>query len=311
MKIWTLEECQAVAKTYSARGKWAKEHQISYEAARQNGWLDLCMVKSKTAHEDLTFEQARDMAAPFNSRRQFQLAHSGVYQKAKRLGWLDEITAHYARCKKPDNYWTKERCREEALEQGSVKAFKRNAGSAYQKCSEQGWAAEVYGDLPFEVKPGGYWTKERVLKEAKKYRHRVEFKLGSNGAYGAALRDGYAEEAMQHMLDRRPGDYDAVYIWKAVGETYNKKQVYKIGVTSARLEDNRVAACANHNGMVAEVLCLRYVGCYYALTLEQHLLQFGEDPKLDVPNGFTEFRALTDEEVQTIVRIIEAHPFHI
>lgn len=308
---WTLEQCQESAKKSTGRGEWSVNHHVAYEAARKNGWLNLCLPKSKTRLEDLTLEQARVLAAPFNSRRQFQMAHSGEYQKAKRMKWLEEITAHYTGCKKPDNYWTMDRCREEALRQGSVKAFKRNAGSAYQKCSEMQWGAEVYWDLPYEAMPSGYWTKDMVLEEAKKYEYRTDFKRGSNGAYGAALRDGYADEAMAHMSDRRAGDYDAVYLWRAVDESYGGKKVYKIGITSARLKDQRVLECANANGMGCEILCLRYVGAHYASTLEEHLLQFGEDPKLDVPNGRTEFRALTDDEVKTVVHIIESHPIHI
>jgi hypothetical protein len=38
------------------------------------------------------------------------------------------------------------------------------------------------------------------------------------------------------------------------------------------------------------------------------LLTFGEDPKLDIPDGRTEFRALTNEELQVIIKIIESHP---
>jgi hypothetical protein len=105
------------------------------------------------------------------------------------------------------------------------------------------------------------------------------------------------------------GTTDTIYFWEAVGELYNGKRVYKIGVTSQHLgQSHRMVGCARRNGMEPRLLVARFLGKWYVPELEKYLLTFGEDPKLDVPDGKTEFRALTDEEVSTIIRIIESHP---
>ena len=43
------------------------------------------------------------------------------------------------------------------------------------------------------------WTKEKVLREALKYHKRIDFMKKSGGAYNAAKRNGYLEEACKHM----------------------------------------------------------------------------------------------------------------
>jgi predicted GIY-YIG superfamily endonuclease len=43
------------------------------------------------------------------------------------------------------------------------------------------------------------WTKDKVLVSAKKEKHKVRWRENECGAYAAALRDGYFEEATAHM----------------------------------------------------------------------------------------------------------------
>lgn len=44
------------------------------------------------------------------------------------------------------------------------------------------------------TKPSGYWTKERVFEEARKYTMKYLFSKGCRGAYGAAERNGWLNE---------------------------------------------------------------------------------------------------------------------
>jgi hypothetical protein len=311
---WTLEACKAEALKYKTRTAFSVGSRTAYGVALKAGWLDVvCAHMSRVLRPAgyYTEEVMRAEVAKFTSFKKLQEEDNALYQAIRIRGLVEELCGHLTRGKKPDGYWGKERCREEALKWGNVTDFKRHAGSAYQKCSEMGWGEEVYGDLEFQSMPTGYWTKERVLEEAKLYKHRLDFKHGSNGAYCASLRDGYSDEAMAHMEDRRTSDSDTVYVWEAEGVQFNGLPVYKIGITSARRGDERVRDCARSGKLTAKLLMLRYVGCRYALTLENHLHTFGVNPLLDVPDGRTEFRALTGEELRVIINIIESHPIHI
>ena len=96
---------------------------------------------------------------------------------------------------------------------------------------------------------------------------------------------------------------DTVYFWQAVGETYNGNNVYKIGITSSEIGLARVERCAKINKMQAELV-------YYAQfatprKVERKLLGLGENPKLDVPDGRTEFRALSATQLQQVAKVFE------
>lgn len=44
-----------------------------------------------------------------------------------------------------------------------------------------------------------FWTKDKILKEALKFKKRIDFQNRSKGAYQAAKRVGCYKEAISHM----------------------------------------------------------------------------------------------------------------
>ena len=48
-------------------------------------------------------------------------------------------------------------------------------------------------------KPNGYWTKERVLEDAKKYETRNEWKKKSSASHSKARDEGWYSECVIHM----------------------------------------------------------------------------------------------------------------
>lgn len=52
------------------------------------------------------------------------------------------------------------------------------------------------------------WNRTNIIEEAKKYRTRGDFKAQCSGAYKSATRQGFLDEACQHMSnDRKPQGY--------------------------------------------------------------------------------------------------------
>lgn len=62
--------------------------------------------------------------------------------------------------------------------------------------------------------PCDYWNKERCRLEALKYSNRSEFSKQSNGAYTAALKNGWLDEICKHMIIK----WQRKWIKKAVEE---------------------------------------------------------------------------------------------
>ncbi|MCP4935047.1 MAG: GIY-YIG nuclease family protein [bacterium] len=97
-----------------------------------------------------------------------------------------------------------------------------------------------------QKKFGPPWTKAAVAKEAKQYRGRTEFKLGSPGAHTAAKKNGWFDEVFRHMVtQQRPRGYwtkkrvaEEAKRYKTRGEFVEKnKSAYVIAHRNGWLED--------------------------------------------------------------------------
>jgi hypothetical protein len=308
-KDWDLEKCKLDAMRFTTRKDWQTQSSGAYDKACSNGWLDQCcehMPVLRKALDSWTTEEIKKSTVGFATREAWRLHDGRFYQAAKAKGILDEV---FPVTGTPPKYWTKARCLASAARHTTRTEWYREAIGAVEKAKLKGWFEECCAHMEEKNKPAGYWTKAACLASAKKYKTVSDWVGEEASGYVKARRQGWLEECCAHMDDRRPSDMDTIYVWEAVGESYNNKRVYKIGITSQRLGlDSRMKMCAKHNNMEPRLLVARFLGKWYVPELEKYLLTFGEDPKLDVPDGKTEFRALTDEEASTIIRIIESHP---
>lgn len=92
--------------------------------------------------------------------------------------------------KKPNGYWTEERCLEEAKKYKTYKDFISKGSSAYQNSVRKGWIKN-YTWLESEVKPKGYWTYERCKEEAEKYKTSGEFRKEGKTAYTISCKNNW------------------------------------------------------------------------------------------------------------------------
>lgn len=89
--------------------------------------------------------------------------------------------------------WNKERTLEESKKYRTFGEFGQGSPSAYQSALKNDWLKEMEW-LTYDQMPNGYWTKERVIEESKKYTSRREMEQGSPAAYSAALKNGWSED---------------------------------------------------------------------------------------------------------------------
>jgi hypothetical protein len=108
-------------------------------------------------------------------------------------------------------------------------------------------------------------------------------------------------------MDFNPSsDGDAVYLWRAIGQVYDGLPIYKFGITSARLEDRRIVEVARLAKFEFELILLTYVKGS-ATVLESELLKLGVSPKFSGFNGASEFRALTDAQLELAIDLIKRY----
>lgn len=96
-------------------------------------------------------------------------------------------------CASHQKQWTKETCYSEAKKYNDVKSFYNECKSAYVIAVRNGWLDE-YVWLSRKKNPNGFWTKERVMREAKKYSERKLFRKMCPSAYNSACKNGWLDE---------------------------------------------------------------------------------------------------------------------
>jgi hypothetical protein len=91
--------------------------------------------------------------------------------------------------RKPNGYWTKERCLEIAKKYSSKKEWSDNNRTSLVISHLNGWVNECTEHMKQLKNPSGYWTKERCLEEAKKYKTKKEWHDKTPSSYNAFLKN--------------------------------------------------------------------------------------------------------------------------
>jgi hypothetical protein len=78
----------------------------------------------------------------YKNKTEWKTNSSGSYRSANKNGWLDECTKHMEELIKPNRYWTKERCIEEALKYGNKSGWNRYSSGSYKSARRNDWMDE-------------------------------------------------------------------------------------------------------------------------------------------------------------------------
>ena len=106
----------------------------------------------------------------------------------------------------PQKY-TKEFCAEEAKKYEYRIEFKKENSILYNYASRHGWLEDICQHMTWITRKPHFWTKEKCLNEALKYKSRKLFQKGSGGAYAAAIDNGWLDEICSHMRRPAPSNY--------------------------------------------------------------------------------------------------------
>lgn len=103
-----------------------------------------------------------------------------------------------------------------------------------------------------------------------------------------------------------PSDNDVVYIWKLDNVFSDGLPVYKIGITSLRLNDKRLKEVAKKADLKIEQ-AYKYFVDGRATGIESELLKIGHKTELTGFDGASELRALTELELITMLNMLDNH----
>jgi predicted GIY-YIG superfamily endonuclease len=199
---WTKEKCQEESIKYN-NIKDYKNNSLSYRAAVRNKWLNdickhMCRVKNSTGY--WTKERCIEYSLECKNKKEFEFRYPGGYAACRKNGWIKDISLHMDnRISKEKGYWTKEKCKEEALKYNIRSQFQKNSISSYQTSINNMWLDEICEHMTIKRR---LWNKESCLLESLKYKTRGDFVKNSPSAYNKSQKLGWLDEVCLHMIKK-------------------------------------------------------------------------------------------------------------
>ncbi len=149
--------------------------------------------------------------------------------------------------KKPNGYWTKEKCQEEAIKYKNKKDFRKQSGAAYTAAQKNNWLNDICEHMQELIKPVRYWTKEKCHVEALKYTTRSNFAEKSSAAYKNSIKYNY--DVFSHMQElQKPNGYWTYEKCKEEALKYNTKKDFAKNSSGAynTIRNNKWLDIFNH-----------------------------------------------------------------
>ena len=211
---WEVKEnVLAEALKHKTKKQWQKKSNGSMKSARKNGWYEEAtahMIKSKNYKPKgyWTKELCQIEALKYNDKSEWYKNHLTSYNAAYKYGWLDECSTHFVQKNNQKGYWNvKKHVLEEALKYKTRSEWVKASSSSYNSAKKNGWFEEASAHMGYAVKPNGYWTKELLLAEAKKWGTLKEWRELGEG-YSRAKPLGCYDECIAHMMfENKPSGY--------------------------------------------------------------------------------------------------------
>ncbi len=196
------------AKKHNTKSKWGtgkNANLAAYNSAKKNGWFEEAtahMVEICKPVGYWTLELCMESALKYITVAEWHKKEGGAYAAAKKNGWFEECSKHMLYLTQHKGHWNiKKNVLDEAKKYNSRSEFSKKSSGAYNSSITNGWHKESTAHMKEFIRPSGYWTKETVLAEAKKYKTNTEWVKKSRKSHIAAQRNDWLDECRQHMDD--------------------------------------------------------------------------------------------------------------
>lgn len=193
---WTKEECIEESKKYKTLNDFHNNSCGAYTAAWRNGWLKEFTWLKRQISEPYTFKQFAETVQKYETLKEFREKEYALYSAAKKNKWLDsEEFNSLTRLSKPNGYWTKEHCAEEALKYESLTDFCNNSPSAYGSAWRNGWLREITTHMKTKIIPEELYHQKHVIYVYKDEVNHYAYVGLTNNIY---VRDTTHRDANKH-----------------------------------------------------------------------------------------------------------------
>ena len=140
---WNLENCIASASRWINRKLWKENEQSAYNAARINGWLEICCKHMDKTDNNInwTLELCLASAKKCGSVKEWMNVDINAYLAARRHDWFGICSAHMTKRNRTE--WTLNLLKIDRAKHPSKNAWKKNSRTAYKAAQRNGWLKEI------------------------------------------------------------------------------------------------------------------------------------------------------------------------
>lgn len=198
---WTYEKCKEISMLYNKKTTFREDYPITYTKICKNKWFELLshMIELKKPNGYWVYETCKEEALKYSSKTKFHNNSGGAYKMCELNEWF-ELYSHMIEFKKPNGYWTYEKCKEEALKYNRKVDFQTYSSSAYNTSKNNGWYDDITSHMEIYIRHKSKMTFELCHIEALKYTNRSDFKKYSPSEYKRASRMLWITEICSHMI---------------------------------------------------------------------------------------------------------------
>lgn len=249
--LWTHDKCLEEALKHQSISEWQKNSMSSYAAAHKNKWLIECCAHMVSGVQKpkgywLVKENCIEEALKYTTKKEWGEKSSSSYQSAKKNGWYDECCQHMdIRPVTPPDFWTLEKCIEEAKKCKTKLAFNENLSVVYA-ARKNGWYEECSLYLSGNKKSISMWTKEEVLEIAKRHKNRTDWMNDNLQSYKIACKNKWIEECTAHMDTRSKWTKENCLKEALKYETMSEWRTNSYTSYSVALKDGFIKECSSH-----------------------------------------------------------------
>jgi hypothetical protein len=194
---WTKEICINSALKYNTPSDWEKGDNSACTTAKFNGWYKECTVHMTRKTNQFprgywTKEKCIESALKYNTHKEWIKNDNAALCASKLHGWHNECISHMKKLKNDDNYWTKEKCLEDALKYNKPSEWAKNNQYSYNKAKKNGWFKECLAHMIHNKEPK--YTYEKCLNSALNYSLLYDWRMNDRVVYNAAWKNGWLEK---------------------------------------------------------------------------------------------------------------------
>jgi hypothetical protein len=152
------------------------------------------------------------MESKYKTYAEWRDNNQNAYQHACMRGLLDIICVKFGWDRNPNNrkasgYWTKQRCIDEANKYKTIKEWKLNSATTYEKAKWKKFLDECTTHMVEDVKeprkPAGYWNiRKNCVNESLKYDNTFNWYRYSPISLRASVKNNWFSFCTKHMKER-------------------------------------------------------------------------------------------------------------